>query len=135
MRPDPNYIKRLLDAFESSEADYADMDGLRERGIDIETVEFIFHMRILGDRGLVERVDEKQGLGITRGADGETTLNTGIALRLTDDGHSFALHLLGPSEVSEKVRSVIVSSGMEVAVQLATSIAAQYTAKVLGLTP
>ena len=61
---------------------------LKEAGLDFDTNEFVFHMSILNDLGVVERDDGEPGFGLFRSADGHTSWAV-LPLRLTAQGHQF----------------------------------------------
>jgi hypothetical protein len=89
MKPDPEYTRKLLTAFEEAPEPTTDLEELQERGIDCESKGFRFHMQLLEDDGFVRREDGEWGLGLDRSADGLYTWNV-LPLRLTASGHEFA---------------------------------------------
>jgi hypothetical protein len=82
MKPDPEYTRKLLTAFEEAPEPTTDLEELQERGIDCKSKEFRFHMQLLEDDGFVRREDGEWGLGLDRSADGLYTWNV-LPLRLT----------------------------------------------------
>jgi hypothetical protein len=88
MKIDQDYLKGLLEAFESSEAPDTDIMHLNEQGYDCDTDAFIFHMRLLEDRGLIVRSDGERGFGAIQSLDGQTHWAV-MPLRLTATGHDF----------------------------------------------
>jgi hypothetical protein len=65
-----------------------DIKVLETAGLDFHTDEFVFHMSILTDLGVVERADREPGFGFVRGVDGYV-LWAVLPLRLTAQGHRF----------------------------------------------
>lgn len=96
MKPDNDYLKALLGAFQESPAPTTDIRQLKKAGIDYEDEKFAFHMEYLADRGCLEAADGKPGLGLDRGADNSLQWSV-IPLRLTAQGHHFATELRAKS--------------------------------------
>lgn len=88
MKIDHDYLKGLLEAFEASDSPDTDITELAELGYDYGTNTFLFHMRLLEDRGLMERVDGGNGFGTVETLDGTTHWSV-LPLRLTAVGHDF----------------------------------------------
>jgi hypothetical protein len=109
MKPDPDYTKKLLEGFEGSPQPTTDIQELQRLGLDYETPEFYFHLRLLNDGGFVERDDEESGLGVERSADGGLYWSV-IPLRLTADGHTFAEALRSQSGFQAVKKSLVQSS-------------------------
>lgn len=109
MKPDPEYTKKLLEAFEDSPEPTTDIRELQRLGLDYETPAFYFHLRLLNDGGFVERDDEESGLGVDRSADGGLYWSV-IPLRLTADGHTFTEALLSHSGFQAVKDSLVKSS-------------------------
>lgn len=109
VKPDPEYTKKLLDAFEASPEPTTDIRELQSLGLDYEKPEFYFHLRLLNDSGFVERDDEEPGLGVERSADGGLYWSV-IPLRLTAEGHTFAEALRSHSGFQAVKNSLVKSS-------------------------
>jgi len=88
MKIDHEYLKGLLEAFESSESPVTDIDKLAELGFDYEEDKFVFHMRLLDDRKLISQSDGTSGFGAIESMDGEVHWSV-TPLRLTAGGHDF----------------------------------------------
>lgn len=88
MKIDQDYLKGLLEAFEASDSPDTDIDRLHEQGFDCETDAFVFHMRLLEDRGLITRTDGESGFGVIESLDGMVHWAV-LPLRLTALGHDF----------------------------------------------
>ena len=63
MKIDHEYLKGLLEAFEASEGPQTDIKKLKKQGFDYATEEFLFHMRLLDDRGSFARATVQVVLG------------------------------------------------------------------------
>jgi hypothetical protein len=87
MKIDQEYLKGLLDAFQSAESSVTTIDELKLRGFSFEEETFVFHLSILADRNLVEQ-ESGSDLGFRRAPDGHTHWNV-VHLRLTATGHDF----------------------------------------------
>ncbi|WP_422732362.1 DUF2513 domain-containing protein [Leclercia pneumoniae] len=88
MKIDQDYLKGLLEAFEASDSPDTDILRLNELGFNCETDSFVFHMRLLEDRGLIVRSDGEPGFGAFGSLDGSTHWAV-MPLRLTALGHDF----------------------------------------------
>jgi hypothetical protein len=112
MKPDPEYTKKLLEAFEDSPDPTTDIDELQKLGLDYRTPEFYFHLRLFNDNGFVERDDEESGIGVERSLDGHYSWSV-ISLRLTADGHTFAEAMRSHSGF-RAVRTSLVKSSISI---------------------
>jgi hypothetical protein len=88
MKIDQDYLKKLLEACEAAPTPIFDIEELKKAGLDYATDEFVFHMEILNDLGVVERDDREPGFGLFRSADGYPSWAV-LPLRLTARGHQF----------------------------------------------
>ncbi|EUL63064.1 hypothetical protein P838_04399 [Enterobacter hormaechei] len=88
MQIDQDYLKGLLEAFEASDSPDTDIIKLKELGFNCETDTFVFHMRLLEDRGLIVRSDGEPGFGAFGSLHGSTHWAV-MPLRLTAIGHDF----------------------------------------------
>jgi len=88
MKIDQDYLKKLLETCEAAPAPIFDIDELKAAGVDFDTDQFVFHMDILNDLGVIERDDGEQGYGLVRGIDGHMSW-AAVPLRLTARGHQF----------------------------------------------
>lgn len=120
MKPDPDYIKRLLAAFQDSPGPSTDINELEARGLSYETPEFYFHLRLLNDQGFVEREDEKPGLGVEKSLDGSTMWSV-IPFRLAAAGHEFA-EALNNNKAFEAVKKSLVSSSLAIMRDIAVAV-------------
>ncbi len=115
MRPNPDYLKRLLTAFQDATNPTTDIQELGAAGLPFDDPEFEFHLRLLNDQGYVERNDGRPGIGLS----GE--MWSVIPLRLTAAGHEFA-EALSDNKVFAVVKKNLVGASIgtikEVAVGL-----------------
>lgn len=133
MKPDPDVIKTLLDAFERHPKPFPSLYELRELGVSLPDSEVLaFHLLLMEERGLLASVRGKPGVGVSVCASGEVVVSN-ISLRLTATGHDFAQQLRDPV-VYEKVATVMGTSGLGVAVSVAGAIVTQLATRALGLT-
>ncbi|HHK9581905.1 DUF2513 domain-containing protein [Citrobacter sp. Cb008] len=88
MKIEQDYLKGLLEAFEASDSPDTDILRLNELGFNCDTDIFVFHMRLLEDRGLIVRSDGEPGFGAYGSLDGSTHWAV-MPLRLTAIGHDF----------------------------------------------
>lgn len=88
MKINQDYLKKLLDAFESSPTPSVDLRYLEKAGLFDDQNLFVFHMQLLDDKGFVEREDKGLGFGYDKSADGAVQWSV-LPLRLTATGHEF----------------------------------------------
>jgi Hypothetical protein (DUF2513) len=88
MKPDQDYLKKLLEICEAAPAPIFNIEELQAVGLDYGADQFVFHMNILDDLGLIERDDRESGFGLVRGIDGHMSWSV-LPLRLTAQGHQF----------------------------------------------
>lgn len=88
MQIDYDYLKQLLEAFAAAPRPTTDIEELKNRGIEYDSDQFLFHMEILQDKGLIEQPDGDPGIGVSRSADGFVSW-AAIPLRMTAAGHEF----------------------------------------------
>jgi hypothetical protein len=110
MKPNPDYIKKLLDVFEEFPEPALDVQDIERAGIPFDDQEFYFHLRLLNDDGFVEREDGEPGIGAERSADGMLEWSV-LPLRLTSAGHTFA-EALRSRPGFEAVKKSLVSSSL-----------------------
>ena len=119
MKPNPDYIKRLLAAFQDSPDPYVDISKIAAAGLPTNTPEFVFHIRLLNDQDFVQREDGKPGVGIEKVGD-DYLLNT-LPLRLTASGHEFA-EAMNNNKAFETVKKSLVSSSIGIMKDIAVTV-------------
>lgn len=87
MQIDHDYLKRLLEAFQAAPGPLTDIEQLETAGISYSAPQFVFHMDILHEEGLIEQPDGEPGYGLYRGIGSESWAV--LPLRLTSAGHRF----------------------------------------------
>jgi DNA-binding IclR family transcriptional regulator len=112
MKPDPDYIKRLLVAFQDAPEPTTDIEELKQQGLSYEDSQFYFHLRLLRDQGFVEREDGEYGLGVQTMSAGNHSWSI-VPLRLTASGHEFA-EAMGHSKAFAAVKSSLVTSSLSI---------------------
>jgi repressor of nif and glnA expression len=108
MKPDPDYIKRLLIAFQDAPEPTTNIRELEQQGIPYEEPRFRFHLRLLDDQGFVERDDRDPGFGLV----GDSSWSV-VPLRLTASGHEFA-EAMSHSKAFAAVKSSLVTSSLSI---------------------
>lgn len=88
MQIDYDYLKQLLEAMAAAERPWTDIEELKARGIDYESGQFLFHMKILCDKGLIRQMDGSSDIGVRFSVDHRVAWGA-VPLRLTADGHEF----------------------------------------------
>ena len=130
MRPDAQYIKGLLTAFQDSPEPTITIDELKLLGFSHETKEFYFHIRLFHDQGFVERDDEKEGLGTIRVGYDDVQWYV-VPLRLTASGHEFA-EALNSQAGWQAVKKSAISTSLSMMKDLAV---AAFKAEMMGHLP
>jgi len=136
MKPDPDYLKQLLTAFQSAPNPTTDIQELKDAGLPFDDPRFEFHMMQLKDDGFVECAGERPitdqtGIGLSRSADGRAEWSV-IPLRLTAKGNKFA-EAMGNSEVLQTLKKSAVSASVGAIYDAAIAIFKAKIAKHTGL--
>ncbi|AGO56590.1 Uncharacterised protein [Serratia liquefaciens] len=131
MKIDQQYLKNLLIGFEDSDGPDTMLGDLTTAGFDRNDPNFIFHMRLLYDNGLILRVDGKAGFGheMSRGL-GKAVSYSWIdtPLRLTARGHDFIADLR-QQEVWQTIKTNFKDEGISTLMGLSKSLAMGYAKK------
>lgn len=130
MKVDPQYLKDLLIAFEDTEGPDTTLAGLESAGYNRDDPNFIFHMRLLYDNGLIVRIDGKQGFGYEYYSHigGHSYMWTPVPLRLTARGHDFIADLR-QKEVWQTIKTNFKDEGISTIMELSKSLAIGFAKK------
>jgi hypothetical protein len=134
MKIDNDYLKKLLDACQSSIGPTFNILDLKEAGLDYEDPQFEFHMAILTDKSFIERDDGAPSFGLFKGIDGHLSWSV-LPLRLTAKGQDFA-DSIHNSEVWSKTKaaaSKVGGVGLDLLVQIAKAEAKRFVSEKLGI--
>lgn len=126
MKIDQEYLKGLLEAFESAVNPTTDIKELSAAGFPYQTDEFVFHMRLLEDRGLIEGLGSGSGFGYTQTR--ATYSWAVVPLRLTADGHDF-IEALKQKEVWQTIKTDFKDASLATMVSAARSLAEGFAKK------
>ena len=119
MKPEADYLKELLTAFQDAPEPTTDIRQLADAGLPYDDPKFEFHLFLLGDQRFV--TDDGDGsLGMDRGADGTVEWSV-IPLRLTASGHQFA-EALGNSKVLATIKEKFVGASISTLQQVAVAL-------------
>lgn len=129
MKPDPEYIKQLLTAFQDAPNPTTDIEELKDAGLSLDDPKFEFHMRLLQDNGFVE--SDFGGIGLSRSADRSIEWSV-IPLRLTASGHEFA-EAMGNSKVLQTLKTKFAGASITTMREVAMAIIKTEIAKHTGL--
>jgi hypothetical protein len=105
MRPNPEYLKELLSAFQDAPDPTIDIRELADAGVSYDDPQFEFHMRLLSDQGYVQRDDGEPGIGL------DQSLWSVVPFRLTASGHEFA-GALSNNKVFAAIKANLVGAGL-----------------------
>lgn len=130
MKIDQQYLKDLLIAFEDTEGPDTMLDELESAGYNRDDSNFIFHMRLLYDNGLIIRTDGKQGFGHEYHAylGGHDYIWIPVPLRLTARGHDFIADLR-QKEVWQTIKTNFKDEGISTLMELSKSLAMGFAKK------
>ncbi|MFT7461491.1 MAG: hypothetical protein ACI909_004194 [Planctomycetota bacterium] len=103
MKINQDYLKGLLEAFESSGSPITDINELKNLGFDHDVDNFIFHFEILVDQEIISGASRTGGIGYDRGVSGQIYWSV-VPLRLTAKGHEF-LEAIRNKEVWNIIKS------------------------------
>ncbi|HXU93296.1 MAG TPA: DUF2513 domain-containing protein [Gallionella sp.] len=104
MKIDQEYLKQLLEAFESADRPFIDLNDIEKAGLTENEHAFVFHMQILDDKNLIQQANGDPGFGLQHGVGGDEYYWSVIPLRLTADGHEF-LEALRNEEVWSQLKA------------------------------
>lgn len=133
MKPDPEYLKQLLIAFQDAPKPTTDIRELEGAGFSLDDPKFEFHMMLLHDGGFVESDSNSGGIGLSRSADGSIQWSV-IPLRLTASGHEFA-EAMGNSKVLQTLKKKFVGASISTMRDVAVTIIKAEIAKHTGFHP
>jgi hypothetical protein len=125
MKPDQDYIKKLLEAFEAAPHPTVNIHGLEKAGVDYRDKKFEFHMGLFCDKGLVERADGEPGFGLIRSMGGHTAW-ADVPLRLTAQGHDF-LEAIRDKEVWATIKKEFKEASFGTLLEVAKRLLKEYT--------
>ncbi|MEI7341438.1 MULTISPECIES: DUF2513 domain-containing protein [Pectobacterium] len=130
MKIDQQYLKDLLIAFEDTEGPDTMLDELESAGYNRDDSNFIFHMRLLYDNGLIVRIDGKQGFGHEYHSriGGHGYMWIPVPLRLTVRGHDFITDLR-QKEVWQTIKNNFKDEGISTLMGLSKSLAMGFAKK------
>ncbi len=132
MQIDIDYLKKLLISFEDSNRAFTNILEFQEKGYDIDTEMFIFHMQILSDKGIIaNELDVDFGIGLSRTGGGNPNWRI-VNLRLTASGHDF-IESLKNKEVWNKLQSDFKNTGITTLLDVSKKLLVKYLEKKIGL--
>ena len=133
MKPDPEYLKQLLTAFQDAPNPTTDITELEGAGLSRDDPQFEFHMMLLHDGGFVESESKAGGMGLSKSADGSIEWSV-IPLRLTASGHEFA-EAMGNNNVLRTLKKSFVGASITTMRDVAVAIIKAEIAKHAGFHP
>ena len=133
MKPDADYLRRLLTAFQNAPNPTTDIGELEGAGLSLDDPKFEFHMMLLQDGGFVESESGMAGIGLSKGADGAIQWSV-IPLRLTAAGHEFA-EAMGSSKVLQTLKKNFIGASISMMRDVAVAMFKAEIAKHTGLHP
>ena len=134
MKIDHDYLKKLLEACQTSKKPTFDIEDLKASGFDYHEPIFEFHMAILNDQRFIEQDGGDSGFGLTKGIDGFLSWSV-LPLRLTAAGHDF-LNTVDNPEVWSKTKAAakkVGGVGFDIFLQIAKAEAKRFAVEKLGM--
>ncbi|MGA2671952.1 MAG: hypothetical protein ABSE99_01880 [Terracidiphilus sp.] len=132
MKPDVDYLKKLLQAFRDATKPTTNIEELKMAGLDYkQDPQFEFHLRILVDDQYVENDDGSRDIGFRRSVDGYASWGS-VPLRLTSSGHEFAAALCEQS-VFENVKAKVLPASLKTISAVAGAFLKAEISKRVGL--
>ena len=139
MKPDAEYLKQLLTAFQDAPNPTTNIRELKDAGLRYDDPQFEFHMMLLKDGGFLESVESVRSprfstsaeIGLSKSADGSNQWSV-IPLRLTASGHKFA-EAMGNSTVLQTLKKNFVGASLSTIHEVAMVIIKGEIAKHTGL--
>lgn len=132
MKINLEYLKQLLEIFETSEKAFTNIIELKNNGLDYDSEEFIFHLHLLWDNKLISTEDPRDlNFGFSRNGNVKPiwTLKN---LRLTYDGHQF-IEALNNKEIWNKIQKDFKKSGLSTIVDVSKTLLGEHLKQKLGL--
>lgn len=133
MKIDLDYLKKLLETFETSEKAFTNILELKHKGMVYDSEDFIFHLHLLWDNNLIStEFPEDLNFGLSRLGNGEPSW-TVKNLRLTYNGHQF-IEALSNDDIWNKLKKDFNKSGISTIVDVSKTLLGEYLKQKLGLT-
>ncbi|WP_238930127.1 DUF2513 domain-containing protein [Vibrio vulnificus] len=125
MKVDKEYLKQLLEAFESAERPTTNIQELEAKGFHYDDDKFVFHTDILVDKGYIESFAlNTRGVGYTLMGNGQRGWSV-VPIRLTAFGHDFIESLNEPNVWAE-IQANFKESSLETISSVAKDLAKGY---------
>src|ERR1039457_7046003 len=132
MKPEVDYLKKLLQAFRDAPEPTTNIEELKAAGLDCKhDPQFEFHLRLLVDDQYIENDDGSRDIGFRRSCDWHPSWRA-VPLRLTSSGHDFAAALCDQT-VFEKVKLKLFSTSVSTIRDVALAIFKAEITKRIGL--
>ncbi|CND91858.1 Hypothetical protein (DUF2513) [Yersinia rohdei] len=130
MKIDQEYLKKLLIAFEDTIGPDTILSELEGAGFSKDDNNFIFHMRLLYDNGLIIRVDGEFGFGheLFSSLQEYSYYWVETPLRLTARGHDFIADLR-QKEVWQTIKTEFKDEGLSTLMSVTKSLAEGFAKK------
>ncbi len=134
MKPDLDYMAKLMHVFIDSDKAHVTIIDIEKSGIEIESDEgklnecFLFHFQLMNDNGLISDKDSRtkvglKSLGIHHYIGGATITDTPI--RLTQDGHDFA-NVLSNRDVLNRLKNDFSGASFNDVYDIGKKLLSQY---------
>jgi hypothetical protein len=133
VKTEQDYLKKLLEAGQTSEKPTFDIEDLKASGFDYNDPQFEFHMRILTDHGFIEQDDGSPGFGLTKSLDGFCQWSV-LPLRLTSSGHQF-IEALSNEEVWARIKRDYPNASIATLKIVSLKLLEEYTQKKITQQP
>lgn len=125
MKPDPVYLRGLLDAIQSSPSPWPRLSELGKAGIEPDD-KMLFHLQLLNDDGFIQSVDADEKFGFVEMNEDWSWMDRSI--RLTARGHEF-IEALNKQEVWDVIKSQFPNASLKTIFQIGRSLIDGYARK------
>lgn len=122
MKPDPDYLRSLLNALQASPSPWPSIAKLAEGGIE-PNEQMLFHLQLLNDGGFVQPVNADSNFGFMEFSDGFSCQDA--SLRLTAQGYEF-IEALDKKEVWDVIRSQFRGASIKTLFQVGRALVEGY---------
>ena len=128
MKIDYDYLKKLLETFESSDKAVIDYNVLKSAALTADANTFLFHLQQVEDEGCIERADKKPGLGYVFSMKGDGVTWEFVPLRMTSSGFQF-LDALRNKDILNKLKTEFKDDSLKTIRAIAKQLLENYPKK------
>lgn len=125
MKIDHDYLKRLLEMFESMPTPTTTLINIEKNGFAVEDDQFIFHIRLLEDQGLVVNALDRSLPIVRFSGIYKKMIYKDAPIRLTAEGHDF-LEAIKNKAVWEQIKSGFKDASLKTLINASQGLLSKY---------